>query len=112
MSVGGRQALSFAFFKVTVVSAAKHSGYRPEPDRSPTVEGSRANRNRRWFEPKVKKRMRSWQCCRKEICALMTNLARQQMMPKANDLEGRQDLAGKLGGQAGMPKAGGFAIAP
>lgn len=25
-------------------------------------------------------------------------------MPKANDLEGRQDMGGKHGGQAGMPK--------
>jgi hypothetical protein len=28
-------------------------------------------------------------------------------MPKGNDLEGRQDMGGKHGGQAGMPKAGG-----
>ena len=26
-------------------------------------------------------------------------------MPKENDLEGRQDMGGKHGGQAGMPKA-------
>ena len=25
-------------------------------------------------------------------------------MPRANDLEGRQDMGGKHGGQAGMPK--------
>ena len=25
-------------------------------------------------------------------------------MPKENDLEGRQDMGGKHGGQAGMPK--------
>jgi hypothetical protein len=25
-------------------------------------------------------------------------------MPKANDLEGRQDMGGKHGGQAGMPR--------
>lgn len=26
-------------------------------------------------------------------------------MPKANDLEGQQDMGGKHGGQAGMPKS-------
>ncbi len=30
-------------------------------------------------------------------------------MPKANDLEGRQDMSGKHGGQAGMPKPEGRA---
>jgi len=29
-------------------------------------------------------------------------------MPKENDLEGRQDMGGKQGGQAGMPKPEGI----
>ena len=32
-------------------------------------------------------------------------------MPKENDLEGRQDMGGKHGGQAGMPKPEGMSSA-
>jgi hypothetical protein len=33
-------------------------------------------------------------------------------MPKENDLEGRQDMGGKHGGQAGMPKSDDGSSAP